>query len=268
VDLPSGRPPPTIDGLGAASLKKLELARALATQPKLLLADESLNGLDHSEMDQAADMLGAGSRKEKGITIVWVEHIMGVLMRVVDRVVVLDHGEKIFDGAPQWHNPIRASSSLSRGGCGMMLELKSIDVGYGGFQALFDVTMNVEAGEAVAVIGSNGAGKTTLLRVISGLLAPTAGAMTMEGVDLIATAPHKIIETGIAHVPEGRRLFPRLSVEDNLRMALSSPPRGKRFAERLDYVYGLFPRLRSGAPSSPAPCPAASSRCVPSRARS
>ena len=89
----------TTDGLGAAALKKLELARALSTQPRILLADESLNGLDHSEMDQAADMLNR-IRTEKGITIVWVEHIMGVLMRVVDRVVVLDHGEKIFDGAP------------------------------------------------------------------------------------------------------------------------------------------------------------------------
>ena len=90
----------TTDGLGAAALKKLELSRALATQPKLLLADESLNGLDHSEMDQAADMLQR-IRRDMGITIVWVEHIMGVLMRVVDRVVVLDHGEKIFDGAPK-----------------------------------------------------------------------------------------------------------------------------------------------------------------------
>jgi branched-chain amino acid transport system ATP-binding protein len=90
----------TIDGLGAAALKKLELARALATQPRLLLADESLNGLDHSEMEQAADMLNR-IRRQKGITIVWVEHIMGVLMRVVDRVVVLDHGEVIFVGSPK-----------------------------------------------------------------------------------------------------------------------------------------------------------------------
>jgi branched-chain amino acid transport system ATP-binding protein len=90
----------TTDGLGAAALKKLELARALATQPRLLLADESLNGLDHSEMEQAADMLGR-IRRDKGITIVWVEHIMGVLMRVVDRVVVLDHGEVIFSGPPK-----------------------------------------------------------------------------------------------------------------------------------------------------------------------
>ena len=90
----------TTDGLGAAGLKKLELARALATQPKLLLADESLGGLDVAEMDQAADMLKR-IRNEKGITIVWVEHIMGVLMRVVDRVIVLDHGEKIFEGLPR-----------------------------------------------------------------------------------------------------------------------------------------------------------------------
>lgn len=85
--------------LGAAGLKKLELAKALATQPRLLLADESLGGLDESEMGQAADMLRR-IRGDLGITIVWVEHIMGVLMRVVDRVMVLDHGEKISEGLP------------------------------------------------------------------------------------------------------------------------------------------------------------------------
>ncbi len=88
-----------VDGLGAAGLKKLELAKALATGPKLLLADESLGGLDENEMDQAADMLRK-IRDELGITIIWVEHIMGVLMRVVDRVMVLDHGEKISEGLP------------------------------------------------------------------------------------------------------------------------------------------------------------------------
>ena len=88
------------DSLSYANRRRLEIARALATQPRLLLADESLNGLDHSEMEQAADMLQR-IRREKGITIVWVEHIMGVLMRVVDRVVVLDHGEVIFTGAPK-----------------------------------------------------------------------------------------------------------------------------------------------------------------------
>jgi branched-chain amino acid transport system ATP-binding protein len=89
----------SIDGLGAAGLKKLELAKALATRPKLLLADEALGGLDAEEMIQAVDLL-ARIRTDMGITIVWVEHIMGMLMRVVGRVVVLDHGEKIFEGSP------------------------------------------------------------------------------------------------------------------------------------------------------------------------
>jgi branched-chain amino acid transport system ATP-binding protein len=87
-------------GLGAAGLKKLELARALATQPRLLLADESLGGLDATEMRQAAETLKR-IRDERGTTIVWVEHIMGVLLSVVDRVVVLDHGAVIFEGTPQ-----------------------------------------------------------------------------------------------------------------------------------------------------------------------
>ncbi|HYM29702.1 MAG TPA: ABC transporter ATP-binding protein [Candidatus Cybelea sp.] len=98
VGLPSD-PHTPVTGLGAAALKKLELARALATRPRLLLADESLGGLDAGEMEHAANLLES-IRTRMGITIVWVEHIMGVLMRVVDRVIVLDHGEKIFEGTP------------------------------------------------------------------------------------------------------------------------------------------------------------------------
>src|SRR4029077_13567991 len=98
VGLPADKTTP-VAGLGAAGLKKLELAKALATEPSLLLADESLGGLDEAEMEQAADMLRR-IRAELRITIIWVEHIMGVLMRVVDRVMVLDHGEKIAEGLP------------------------------------------------------------------------------------------------------------------------------------------------------------------------
>src|SRR5213078_2080825 len=125
-----------------------------------------------------------------------------------------------------------------------MLELSNLDAGYGGFQALFGITMSVKAGEAVAVIGSNGAGKTTLLRVISGLLPASAGSMSMEGTSLRETQPHKIVETGIAHVPEGRRLFPRLSVENNLKIGGYIPAARARFDERLGFVYELFPRLK------------------------
>lgn len=89
-----------VGALGAAGLKKLELARALSTKPRLLLADESLGGLDQSEMTQAAEMLNR-IRSDLGVTIVWVEHIMGVLMKVVDRVMVLDYGEKIAEGTPR-----------------------------------------------------------------------------------------------------------------------------------------------------------------------
>src|ERR1700692_2384209 len=124
-----------------------------------------------------------------------------------------------------------------------MLELKSVDAGYGTFQALFGVSLDVKAGEAVGVIGPNGAGKTTLMRVISGLIRPTAGQIGMEGVDLLATPPHRILELGIAHVPENRRLFARMTVEDNLRMGAYTPAARPKFRERLDVVYQLFPRL-------------------------
>jgi len=89
----------TTSGFGAAALKKLELARALATKPRLLLADENLGGLDATEMEHAATLLES-IRSRIGVTIIWVEHIMGVLMRIVDRVIVLDHGVKIFEGTP------------------------------------------------------------------------------------------------------------------------------------------------------------------------
>ena len=125
-----------------------------------------------------------------------------------------------------------------------MLQLQSLDAGYGSFQALFGISLEVRAGEAVAVIGPNGAGKTTLMRVISGLIRPMRGSMHMEGADLSATAPHRIVELGIAHVPENRRLFPRMTVEDNLRMGGFVAAARPKFRERLDFVYQLFPRLR------------------------
>ena len=125
-----------------------------------------------------------------------------------------------------------------------MLELKSVDAGYGSFHALFGVNLDVKAGEAVGVIGPNGAGKTTLMRVISGLIRPTKGSIAMQGTNVLATPAHKIVELGIAHVPENRRLFPRLTVEDNLKMGAYMPAARARYAERLDFVFDLFPRMK------------------------
>ena len=125
-----------------------------------------------------------------------------------------------------------------------MLSLATVSAGYGSFQALFGVSLEVSRGEAVGVIGPNGAGKTTLMRVISGILPMRTGAMTLEGHSIGGMPAHRVVEQGIAHVPENRRLFPRLSVEENLRVGAFIPSARARFRERLDWVYDLFPRLK------------------------
>lgn len=125
-----------------------------------------------------------------------------------------------------------------------MLDVRNISAGYGSFRALFGVSIEVRAGEAVGVIGPNGAGKTTLLRVISKIINPESGQVMMQGQDLRQVAAHRVVEMGIAHVPEHRRLFPRLTVEENLRMGAFHPEARRRFAERLDFVYELFPRMK------------------------
>lgn len=125
-----------------------------------------------------------------------------------------------------------------------MLSLATVSAGYGSLQALFDVSLEVPQGEAVGVIGPNGAGKTTLMRVISGLLPLRTGSMTLGGRPVGGLAAHRMVEQGIAHVPENRRLFPRLSVEDNLRIGAFIPAARRRFAEQIEWVYSLFPRLK------------------------
>ncbi|MFN0183974.1 MAG: ABC transporter ATP-binding protein [Aquabacterium sp.] len=125
-----------------------------------------------------------------------------------------------------------------------MLTLDRVRAGYGTFPVLFDVSLEVQAGESVAVIGPNGAGKTTLLRAISKLIPLSGGQIRMEGRDCAEVAAHDIIGLGIAQVPEGRRLFPRLTVEDNLRMGAFLPSARAAFAQRLEMVYALFPRLK------------------------
>ena len=125
-----------------------------------------------------------------------------------------------------------------------MLELNNLTAGYGSFQALFSVNLEVKKGEAIAVIGPNGAGKTTLLRTISGMLPVQSGNISMEGTSLKDVPPYRIIDFGIAHVPENRRLFSSMSIEDNLRMGAFTPNARPHFEERLDFIFDLFPRLK------------------------
>lgn len=128
-----------------------------------------------------------------------------------------------------------------------MLKLKDVSAGYSGFQALFGISLEINAGEAIAVIGPNGAGKTTLLRVISKLIPATQGTLEMQGRDYGDLPTHEVLALGIAHVPEGRRLFPRLSVLENLRMGAFIRPARATYPERLEFVYSLFPRLKERA---------------------
>jgi len=125
-----------------------------------------------------------------------------------------------------------------------MLLLKGVDVYYGRVQALHGLNLHVEDGEIVTLIGSNGAGKSTTLRTISGLLRPRAGSVTFDGKELGALPPHRIVELGLSHVPEGRRIFTDLTVRENLDMGAYLVRDPKSVAERLERVFSLFPRLK------------------------
>jgi branched-chain amino acid transport system ATP-binding protein len=126
---------------------------------------------------------------------------------------------------------------------GPLLELRDVTAGYGHFTALWGVSLQVAAGEAVAVVGPNGAGKTTLMRVVSGLVPPRSGALAFAGESLAGRPAHEIVGRGIAHVPEGRRIFPLLSVLDNLKMGAYLPAARREFRGSLERVFGLFPVL-------------------------
>jgi len=117
-----------------------------------------------------------------------------------------------------------------------LLEVTGLDVHYGDFQALFGVTLTVEAGSALALVGANGAGKTTLLRAIAGALPPTAGVIRYENTDITREPPHRRIARGISLVPEGRRLFPSLTVEDNIKVAAANETQWP-----MERIYETFP---------------------------
>jgi len=123
------------------------------------------------------------------------------------------------------------------------LEVKNIDVYYGDVQVIFDLSLHVEEGEVVSIIGGNGAGKSTLLKTISGLLHPARGEVFFEGAAIQAASPDEIVEYGIVQVPEGRRLFTLMTVKDNLVVGAHNSRAGQHVDKMIDEVYALFPRL-------------------------
>jgi branched-chain amino acid transport system ATP-binding protein len=126
-----------------------------------------------------------------------------------------------------------------------MLEIRALQAGYGDVGVLFGVDLTVGQGEIVSLVGANGAGKTTTLRAISGLIRPSAGDITFEGKSIVGLKPHEIVRLGVAHVPEGRQLFPEMTVEENLRMGANQLPAAlARAGATLERVYAIFTRLR------------------------
>lgn len=125
-----------------------------------------------------------------------------------------------------------------------MLEISRLSVRYGGIRALHDLSLRVPRGSIVTLIGANGAGKSTTLRTISGLVPPTAGSIRFEGLEIEGLPPHKIVALGLAHVPEGRLVFPDLTVRENLMMGAYLRRDRKVIASDLEWIWEFFPRLR------------------------
>jgi branched-chain amino acid transport system ATP-binding protein len=124
-----------------------------------------------------------------------------------------------------------------------MLKLQGVSASYGSVPAISDISIEIGEGEAVGLLGANGAGKSTTLRVISGLVKPRSGSIIFAGTNLASLPPHRIPELGIAHVPEGRQVFPEMTVQENLEIGAYVPKAKAERAQTLELVYSIFPRL-------------------------
>ena len=234
----------------------IEIARALATRPSVLLLDEPAAGL--GEDDTAR--LGALLRRIAGlgITVILVEHDMSLVMGVSDRVIVLDAGSKIADGEPAevQRDPVvlraylgeeedidRSRSTPFAAKGENLLEIRDLSAGYGAAPVLRNLDLYIEDGELVCVLGANGAGKSTLMRALGGLHRPVDGSVLLVGKNIETLRAHRIAQDGLILVPEGRQVFPELSVVDNIQLGAFGRP-SEDLDAAVERMLDRFPRLR------------------------
>ena len=248
--------------------RRLEIARALGTQPSLLLLDEPAAGMNPSESKGLVALIE--KVRAAGTTVLLIEHEMRVVMDLSDRIVVLDFGRKIAEGPPDeirrdprvvaaylgrstgQPTPSRPERSTATEVPALLLE--GVRVSYGAIEAVKGVDLVVQPGEVVTLIGSNGAGKTTILKAISGLMRVSGGEIAVFGESVKSLQPHRIVGRGVAHVPEGRRVFADLTVAENLHLAYRSVDANRlrhgssrTRQERLVEIFELFPVLSERA---------------------
>ncbi len=270
-----------VDTLATGTARLVEVARALAGNPKVLLLDEPSAGLNEHETRALGSLLGDLTRE--GLAVLLVEHDMSLVMAACDHIHVLDFGSLIAEGSPadvqanpevqvaylgsdeqgrarhgglvevaareagaEADLPVTTDADASRrrertGGHGDALVLRDVRAAYGLIDVLHGIDLTIPTGSVFALLGPNGAGKSTTLRVASGLLKPTGGAVEALGVDVTGDSADRIARRGVCLVPEGRGVFPNLTVLENLRMATYS---GTDFATVAERAFQRFPRLR------------------------
>ena len=234
----------------------VEIARALAMRPRVLLLDEPAAGLMRSDKDALSRLIRRIA--DLGIAVILVEHDMLLVMGISDAVIVLDAGVRIAAGSPVEvrHDPrvlkaylgggemrARPRATPWSGAHDAVLTTVKLTAGYGAAPVLDNVSLDVRPGEMVTIIGSNGAGKSTTMRAISGLLRPVEGAIVLDNAPIGELETHQIARRGLALVPEGRQVFPELSVLDNLVLGAHSRKDADRDGE-IAALLERFPRLK------------------------